>query len=282
MSLKEILVNNGFRFNKKYGQNFISDGNLLSSIVSLSSVTGNDVVVEIGAGAGTLTREIAAKAKRVVSYEIDGSLRPVLAETLKGADNVEVVFRDFLKEKTPDFEEFICEDYIVIANLPYYITTPVIMKFVEEAKRCKRLVIMVQEEVALRLAAKENTPDYGGITASIAVTGDAKIVKKVPRNMFYPVPNVDSAVVRIDLCPPKYGVTDLAFYRKTVKAAFANRRKTLANNLMLSFALTREQAEKVLSLSEIDLLARGETLSPEKFAVLSENLNRTLKENNRI
>lgn len=282
MSLKEILVNNGFRFNKKYGQNFISDGNLLSSIVSLSSVTGNDVVVEIGAGAGTLTREIAAKAKRVVSYEIDGSLRPVLAETLKGADNVEVVFRDFLKEKTPDFEEFICEDYIVIANLPYYITTPVIMKFVEEAKRCKRLVIMVQEEVALRLAAKENTPDYGGITASIAVTGDAKIVKKVPRNMFYPVPNVDSAVVRIDLCPPKYGVTDLAFYRKTVKAAFANRRKTLANNLMLSFALTREQAEKVLSLSEIDLLARGETLSPEKFAVLSENLNRTLKENDRI
>ncbi|MCI5838853.1 MAG: 16S rRNA (adenine(1518)-N(6)/adenine(1519)-N(6))-dimethyltransferase RsmA [Christensenellaceae bacterium] len=282
MSLKEILVNNGFRFNKKYGQNFISDGNLLSSIVSLSSVTGNDVVVEIGAGAGTLTREIAAKAKRVVSYEIDGSLRPVLAETLKGADNVEVVFRDFLKEKTPDFEEFICEDYIVIANLPYYITTPVIMKFVEEAKRCKRLVIMVQEEVALRLAAKENTPDYGGITASIAVTGDAKIVKKVPRNMFYPVPNVDSAVVRIDLCPPKYGVTDLEFYRKTVKAAFANRRKTLANNLMLSFALTREQAEKVLSLSEIDLLARGETLSPEKFAVLSENLNRTLKENNRI
>ena len=97
MSLKEILVNNGFRFNKKYGQNFISDGNLLASIVSLSSVTGNDVVVEIGAGAGTLTREIAAKAKRVVSYEIDGSLRPVLAETLKGADNVEVVFRDFLK-----------------------------------------------------------------------------------------------------------------------------------------------------------------------------------------
>ena len=282
MSLKEILVNNGFRFNKKYGQNFISDGNLLSSIVSLSSVTGNDVVVEIGAGAGTLTWEIAAKAKRVVSYEIDGSLRPVLAETLKGADNVEVVFRDFLKEKTPDFEEFICEDYIVIANLPYYITTPVIMKFVEEAKRCKRLVIMVQEEVALRLAAKENTPDYGGITASIAVTGDAKIVKKVPRNMFYPVPNVDSAVVRIDLCPPKYGVTDLAFYIKTVKAAFANRRKTLANNLMLSFALTREQAEKVLSLSEIDLLARGETLSPEKFAVLSENLNRMLKENDRI
>ena len=282
MSLKEILVNNGFKFNKKYGQNFISDGNLLASIVSLSSVTENDVVVEIGAGAGTLTREIAAKAKRVVSYEIDGSLRPVLAETLRGADNVEVVFRDFLKEKTPDFEDYICEDYIVIANLPYYITTPVIMKFVEEAKHCKRLVIMVQEEVALRLAAKENTPDYGGITASIAVTGDAKIVKKVPRNMFYPVPNVDSAVVRIDLCPPKYGVTDLAFYRKTVKAAFANRRKTLANNLMLSFALTREQAEKVLSLSEIDLLARGETLSPEKFAVLSENLNRTLKENNRI
>lgn len=277
MSLKEILVNHGFRFNKKYGQNFISDGNLLASIVSLSSVGADDTVVEIGAGAGTLTREISAKAKRVVSYEIDENLRPVLSETLRGCDNAEVVFRDFLKEKTSDFEDFIGEDYIVIANLPYYITTPVIMKFVEEAKHCKRLVIMVQEEVALRLAAKENTPDYGGITASIAVTGDAKIVKKVPRNMFYPVPNVDSAVVRIDMCEPKYGVTDLAFYRKTVKAAFANRRKTLANNLKLSFSLSREQAEKVLINSGIDLLARGETLSAERFAVLSENLKNYIK-----
>lgn len=277
MSLKEILVNHGFRFNKKYGQNFISDGNLLASIVSLSSVGADDTVVEIGAGAGTLTREISAKAKRVVSYEIDENLRSVLSETLRGCDNAEVVFRDFLKEKTSDFEDFIGEDYIVIANLPYYITTPVIMKFVEEAKHCKRLVIMVQEEVALRLAAKENTPDYGGITASIAVTGDAKIVKKVPRNMFYPVPNVDSAVVRIDMCEPKYGVTDLAFYRKTVKAAFANRRKTLANNLMLSFSLSREQAEKVLINSGIDLLARGETLSAERFAVLSGNLKNYIK-----
>ena len=277
MSLKEILVNHGFRFNKKYGQNFISDGNLLASIVSLSSVGADDTVVEIGAGAGTLTREISAKAKRVVSYEIDENLRPVLSETLRGCDNAEVVFRDFLKEKTSDFEDFIGEDYIVIANLPYYITTPVIMKFVEEAKHCKRLVIMVQEEVALRLAAKENTPDYGGITASIAVTGDAKIVKKVPRNMFYPIPNVDSAVVRIDMCEPKYGVTDLAFYRKTVKAAFANRRKTLANNLKLSFSLSREQAEKVLINSGIDLLARGETLSAERFAVLSENLKNYIK-----
>lgn len=277
MSLKEILVNHGFRFNKKYGQNFISDGNLLASIVSLSSVGADDTVVEIGAGAGTLTREISAKAKRVVSYEIDENLRPVLSETLRGCDNAEVVFRDFLKEKTSDFEDFIGEDYIVIANLPYYITTPVIMKFVEEAKHCKRLVIMVQEEVALRLAAKENTADYGGITASIAVTGDAKIVKKVPRNMFYPVPNVDSAVVRIDMCEPKYGVTDLAFYRKTVKAAFANRRKTLANNLKLSFSLSREQAEKVLINSGIDLLARGETLSAERFAVLSENLKNYIK-----
>ena len=277
MSLKEILVNHGFRFNKKYGQNFISDGNLLASIVSLSSVGADDTVVEIGAGAGTLTREISAKAKRVVSYEIDENLRPVLSETLRGCDNAEVVFCDFLKEKTSDFEDFIGEDYIVIANLPYYITTPVIMKFVEEAKHCKRLVIMVQEEVALRLAAKENTPDYGGITASIAVTGDAKIVKKVPRNMFYPVPNVDSAVVRIDMCEPKYGVTDLAFYRKTVKAAFANRRKTLANNLKLSFSLSREQAEKVLINSGIDLLARGETLSVERFAVLSENLKNYIK-----
>ncbi|MBO7377969.1 MAG: ribosomal RNA small subunit methyltransferase A [Clostridia bacterium] len=209
MALKEILSRHGFRFNKRFGQNFISDGNLLSSIVALSGAGENDTVVEIGVGAGTLTREIAARAKRVVGYEIDKNLKPVLEETLAGTENAEVVFKDFMRVKTADFEEEIGEEYIVIANLPYYITTPVIMKFVEEARRCRRLVIMVQEEVALRLCARENTPEYGAITASIGVTGDAQIVKKVSRSAFFPTPNVDSAVVRIDLCPPKYGVTDV-------------------------------------------------------------------------
>ncbi len=276
MSLKEILISHGFRFNKRFGQNFISDVNLLSSIVELASISKDDTVLEIGVGAGTLTKEIAAKAKKVIGYEIDLNLQPVLAQTLAGVDNAEVVFRDFLKEKISDMEDYVGEDYVVVANLPYYVTTPVIMKFVEEARHCKRLVIMVQEEVALRLCATENTADYGGITASIAVTGDARIVKKVSRNMFYPVPNVDSAVVRIDLTKPKYGVDDVAFYRKVVKAAFANRRKTLINNLMLAFAVSRETAEKVLNACDINLQARGETLSAERFAALSAELKKEM------
>lgn len=269
MSLKEVLVKHGFHFNKKFGQNFISDGNLLSSIAELSGVTENDVVVEIGVGAGTLTRETARRAKRVIGYEIDENLRPVLAETLSGVENAEVVFRDFMKVKTSDFEAEVGEDYIVIANLPYYITTPVIMKLIEEASHCKRLVIMVQEEVALRLAAREDTPDYGAITASVGIVGDARIVKRVPRSMFYPVPNVDSAVVRIDICQPKHGVEDVAAYRRVVRAAFLSRRKTLANNLMQAFSLTRTEAEGVIAEAGIELKARGETLSTEGFARLT-------------
>ena len=274
MALKEILTRHGFRFNKRFGQNFISDGNLLSSIVALSGADKGDTVVEIGVGAGTLTREIAARAKRVVGYEIDKNLQPVLEETLAGAQNVEVVFKDFLRAKTSDFEEEIGEDYIVIANLPYYITTTVIMKFIEEAKRCRRLVIMVQEEVALRLCARENTPDYGAITASIGITGDAQIVKKVARSAFFPTPNVDSAVVRIDMCSPKYGVDDVEFYRKVVRAAFSSRRKTLANNLIQAFGFTRGMAEEAIVSAGLDVNVRGEVLSPEQFAGLSETIKK--------
>ena len=272
MSLKEVLVKHGFHFNKKFGQNFISDGNLLSSIAELSGVTASDVVVEIGVGAGRLTRETASRAKRVIGYEIDENLKPVLSETLSGVENAEVVFRDFMKVKTPDFKHEVGEDYIVIANLPYYITTPVIMKLIEEAEHCKRLVIMVQEEVALRLAAREDTPEYGAITASVGIVGDARIVKRVPRNMFYPVPNVDSAVVRIDICPPKHGVEDLKLYRSVVRAAFLSRRKTLANNLMQAFKMTRIEADGVIAASGIDSKARGETLSTEGFARLTAQI----------
>lgn len=277
MSLKEVLVKHGFHFNKKFGQNFISDGNLLSSIVSLSGVTKDDTVVEIGVGAGTLTKETAQCAKRVIGYEIDVNLKDVLSETLSGVENAEIVFRDFMKVKTEEFEDEIGEDYIVIANLPYYITTPVIMKFIEEAKHCKRLVIMVQEEVALRLASKEDTPEYGAITASVGIVGDAKIVKKVPRNMFYPVPNVDSAVVRIDIGAPKYGVEDLTLYRKVVRSAFLSRRKTLVNNLMQAFGVSRSVAEEVVTGAGVDVKARGETLSVESFARLTEVVKNVIK-----
>ena len=158
------------------------------------------------------------------------------------------------------------------ANLPYYITTPLIAKLLDESELCEGVSVMVQEEVAERFCAKENTPEYGAITAGIALKGTAKIVKRVPRTLFYPRPNVDSAVVKIEFERDRLPVKDRKMYRDTVRCAFLNRRKTLQNNLMISFSLSREQAKEVLQKAGVDEKARGETLSPERLAALSDIL----------
>lgn len=269
--LKSILRKNGFSFKKQYGQNFITDSELLKSIVSGAGIDKNSTVVEIGCGAGTLTREISAAAKKVYSFEIDKNLKPVLEETLSGCENIEVIFRDFLKINLSEFEKDIPK-YTVVANLPYYITTPLVMRFIEESEKADGLVIMVQEEVARRFCAEAGTPDYGAVTAGIALRGEAKIIKNVPRTMFYPVPNVDSAVVKIDFIENRIPVKDKKMYRETVKCAFLNRRKTLENNLVNSFKLPREKAKELISAVGADEKARGETLSPEQFAALSDLL----------
>lgn len=269
--LKDILQKHGFRFKKQFGQNFLSDGNLLRSIVEASGVTKDTTVVEIGCGAGTLTRALAESAKKVYAFDIDRDLQPVLAETLAGLDNVEVIFRDFNKMDLKAFEAEI-EPYTVVANLPYYITTPLVTKLLEESDKAQGLSIMVQEEVAERFCAKENTPEYGSITAAIALKGSAKIVKRVSRNLFYPRPNVDSAVVKIDFEKGRIAVKDERAFRQTVKCAFLNRRKTLENNLVNFFSLNRETAKRILSEAEIDEKARGETLSPERLARLADVL----------
>ena len=188
---------------------------------------------------------------------------------------MEVIFRDFNKLNLKEFEKEIGE-YTVVANLPYYITTPLVTKLLEEGEKVQGLSIMVQEEVALRFCAKENTSDYGAITAGIALKGSAKIVKKVPRTLFYPRPNVDSAVVKITFERGRLGVVDEKVYRDTVRSAFLNRRKTLENNLVNSFSFTRETAKEILQRAEIDEKARGETLSPERLAVLSNILKEYL------
>ena len=269
--LREILDKYGFKMKKQFGQNFLSDNNLLDSIVTASGVTKDTTVVEIGCGAGTLTRAIAKQAKRVYAFDIDVKLQPVLAETLAGVENVEVIFRDFNKIDLKAFEEEI-GDYTVVANLPYYITTPLVTKLLEESERVQGISIMVQEEVAERFCAKENTPEYGSITAAIALKGSAKIVKRVSRNMFYPRPNVDSAVVKIDFERGRISVKSEKAYRQTVKCAFLNRRKTLENNLVNFFKISREQAKKVLAEAGVDEKARGETLSPERLGVLTNTL----------
>ena len=272
-SFNSALRQSGFSFKKKYGQNFISDNALLERIVDGAGVERGDTVIEIGCGAGTLTKAIADKAKYVYGYEIDTSLKPVLARTLAGVDNAEIIFKDFLRVRIDELEKTL-PPYKVVANLPYYITTPLIMNFVENSKKCQSLTVMVQEEVALRLCAECNTPDYGAITASIALRGTCIILERVGRERFTPSPNVDSAVVRIDLCEKRLNVEDIAFYKKTVQAAFSSRRKTLENNLMNSFRLTRAQAQEVLNECGIESGARGETLPPETFAILSEKLKK--------
>lgn len=269
--LRSVLEKHGFHFKKQFGQNFISDTNLLASIVAASGIDENTTVVEIGCGAGTLTRALAERAKKVYAFDIDASLQPVLAETLAGLDNVEVIFRDFSKVNLKEFEEEIGE-YSVVANLPYYITTPLVTKFLEESEKVQGLSVMVQEEVALRFCAKENTADYGAITAAIALKGEAKIVKKVPRTLFYPRPNVDSAVVKIQFDRGRVAVNSEKAYRQTVKCAFLNRRKTLENNLVNFFSLSRDEAKEILRTAQIDEKARGETLSPMRLALLSDVL----------
>lgn len=269
--LKSILQRHGFHFKKQFGQNFISDNNLLESIVTASGIDENTTVVEIGCGAGTLTRALAERAKKVYAYDVDVALQPVLAETLKGLDNVEVIFRDFTKVDLRALEQEIGA-FTVVANLPYYVTTPLVTKLLEESELVQGISIMVQEEVAERFCAKENTAEYGSITAAIALKGEAKIVKRVSRNLFYPRPNVDSAVVKITFDRGRVAVKSEKAYRLAVKCAFLNRRKTLENNLVNFFKLTREQAKQMLSTAGIDEKARGETLSPQRLAHLADAL----------
>lgn len=269
--LRDILAKNGFYFKKKFGQNFLTDANLLDAIVRDAGVDDATVVLEIGAGAGALTRALSKAAKKVLAYEIDASLQPVLAETLSGCENTEVAFGDFLRADLPALEKELGE-YRVVANLPYYVTTPVMMRFLEEAKHCTGLTVMVQEEVARRFTAEAGTPDYGSVTAAIALKGEARIMRKVPRTMFMPRPNVDSAIVRIDFEKGRIPVSSEAAYRAVVRCAFAGRRKTLENNMMGAFRLSREQARALLSEAGIADMVRGETLTPQQFARLADVL----------
>lgn len=269
--IRDVLKKHGFTFKKSLGQNFLTDENLLDSIAEAAGIGKSDTVVEIGCGAGTLTRALSKLAGRVYAYEIDRDLRPVLAETLAGCENTEVIFRDFSKENLGELYREIGE-YTVVANLPYYVTTPIVTRLLEEGAGVRGVCVMVQQEVAERFAAKEDTPEYGAITAAIALRGTAKIVKKVGRNMFYPAPNVDSAVVKIDFTENALPVKDKDMYRKTVRCAFLNRRKTLENNLMKSFSLSRETAAEILNRAGVEEKARGETLSPKRLAALSDIL----------
>ena len=261
---------NDFKFNKKFGQNFIFDKNLLNAIVKDANVNNSSQVLEIGAGAGTLTKTISENVKKVVSFEIDENLKPILAENLKECDNVEIVFLDALKTNIHEIEKHFTGNYSIIANLPYYITTPLIFKFLEETVNVQSITIMVQKEVAERLVAQSGCKDYGIITILVDFYGNAKITRVVSRKMFTPVPNVDSAVVHIEIQKDKYNC-DSKLFTKIVQSAFNMRRKTILNNLSQSFNFSKDKTKNWLCLANIDLNARAEQLKTIDYVNLTNS-----------
>ena len=267
----QILKDNDLKFNKSFGQNFIFDQNFLNSIVDLV-VNKNDTVLEIGAGAGTLTKAISKKAKKVLSFEIDKNLEPILKENLKDHSNCEIIFQDIMKVDISDLEEKLGGEYIMVANLPYYITTPIIFKFLENAKNLKSMSIMVQLEVAERLTAGAGTKEYGAITPAIDYRANAKIIKRVGRHMFTPVPNVDSAIVKIDFIKNKFDILDTHTLDETIKCVFTMRRKTLANNLKSYFHLSTDDINQICGEAKISPTTRGETLDTTSLVNLANEI----------
>ena len=271
-NLKGLLIKHNVRLKKAYGQNFLTDNNLLGEIVDKAGITQSNEVLEIGCGAGALTSVLSSKAKKVIGYEIDLSLKPILNTTLKDCKNVEIIFSDIMKEKFEKVEKKFTNNYVMVANLPYYITTPIVTEFLEKSTKLDSMAIMVQEEVAERFCAKEGTAEYGAITVAINLRGSAEILKRVGREKFSPVPNVDSAVVKITIDRNKNKGVDFSAVREVVRCAFQSRRKMLVNNLINVFKLPREKVEEILIKSDIPITARGETLSAEQFIILSNNI----------
>ena len=248
-----------FVFKKKFGQNFISDKNLLNAIATDAEVSSDSQVLEIGAGAGSLTTVLSENAKKVVSFEIDKDLQQHLLD-LK-LQNVEFVFGDFMDCDLKDVEAKFDGDYKVVANLPYYITTPIIFKFLENSTKLDSLTIMVQKEVAERVCAGVGGKDYGILTVMTNFYGTPKITRIIKRQMFYPAPNVDSALLHIKLEKNKFADIDNAKFLKFIKSCFSMRRKTLLNNLGSVYAKEKLKA----TLGEEVLAKRAEAFSLDEF-----------------
>ncbi len=273
--VREILNKFDFNFTKSLGQNFLIDGNIVRGIVENSGIDEDSYVLEVGPGFGTLTEELAQKAKKVVSVEIDRSLEEVLDYTLGDYDNLEVVFGDILKL---DIDKLIEEKLDggpvhVVANLPYYITTPIIARFIEEDLNVDSLTVMVQKEVAERMVSGPGTKAYGSLSVFVQFYTEAEIIIEAPKTVFMPQPNVDSAVVRMKI-KKELSYNNKEKFFKLVKAAFSMRRKTLLNCLSKAdFKMDKGQLEEKLIEIGIDPKIRGEKLEIEDFIKIAENID---------
>ena len=276
---RAVLERHGFTFKKSFGQNFLTDTNILQKIVDTAEIDRNVNVIEIGPGIGALTEFLAESASEFMAFEIDDRLIPILADTLGRFDNVTVVNQDILKTdlqtqiknfKNPDLP------IKVVANLPYYITTPILMHLIESKIPFSEFVVMMQREVADRISAEPNTKAYGSLSIAVQYYMTAKVAFIVPRTVFVPAPNVDSAILKMTrLDSPAVAVQDEDFFFKVAKASFVHRRKTLWNNLTSHFGKTEEikiKLEQALQTADIKPSIRGEALSIADFARLADSL----------
>lgn len=276
---REILDKYGFSFKKSLGQNFLIDTNILNRIVDHANLTENSGTIEVGPGIGALTEQLARRSKKVMAFEIDQRLLPILADTLSPYPNVKVIHQDILKADVKQYidEELAgVEDIMVVANLPYYVTTPILMKLLEEKLPIRGIVGMLQKEVADRLAAKPGTKEYGSLSIAVQYYTVAETVMIVPKTVFMPQPNVDSAVIRLTVREvPAVKVKDEEFFFQVTRASFAQRRKTILNNLTSQLPNGKQNKEQIIAALKavgVDESRRGETLSIEEFGRLSDAL----------
>lgn len=278
-STTEIIQKYQFAFQKKFGQNFLIDNNILDKIVESAGVTREDCVLEIGPGIGTMTQRLAEEAGEVVAVEIDRNLIPILEDTLSDYDNVTVINEDILKvDLTRLVEERNGGKPVkVVANLPYYITTPIIMALFEKHVPLQSVTVMVQKEVADRMQVGPGTKDYGALSLAVQFYARPEIITRVPASCFMPRPNVDSTVIRLTRYEkPPVAVKDEAWLFAVIRASFNQRRKTLANGLAnaANLGLGRRQVEETLEEMGLSLTIRGEALTLEQFAELSNRLSK--------
>lgn len=276
---KEILKQYGFALKKSLGQNFLTEPNILRNIVAAAGLSEETNVIEVGPGIGALTEHLARSAKQVLAFEIDGRLVEVLADTLSPYDNVTIINEDVLKaDLVTSAKETFKEDLPlkVVANLPYYITTPIMMHLLKSELDITEMIVMMQKEVADRISAKPSTKAYGSLSIAVQYYMDASVAFIVPKTAFVPQPNVDSAIIKLTKRDkPAVEVVNEKNFFKLTKGAFLQRRKTLWNNLLANYGkeeATKERLMKALEIAKIDPKRRGETLSLQEFADLSNAL----------
>jgi len=274
-----VLQKTNFQFKKQFGQNFLIDSSVLEHILSFSEINKDDLVIEIGPGIGTLTEALCERAGFVVAIEIDDKLIPILEENLSSKDNFKLIHGDALKvdylSLLAEHKEF--SSIKVVANLPYYITTPILMDLLEKRLPLKSITVMVQKEVALRMKAAPGTKDYGALSLAVQYYSEPAIVQEVPPHCFIPRPNVSSSVIHLRLHKKApVSVQDPALLFKTIKFSFMQRRKTLVNALASGFHLDKRQLQDLLSSLSYPENVRGETLSLADFSLISDGIREIL------